>query len=68
MHDLYNSATSLYKTPCNMSLTLILVHLATEFTYLAGEESDFDIAKWFISQGLPSPLCSKLILVEWYRE
>jgi len=45
MHDLYNSATSLYKTPCNMSLTLILVHLATEFTYLAGEESDFDIAK-----------------------
>jgi hypothetical protein len=31
-----------------MSLTLILVHLDTAFTYLAAEDSDFDIAKWFI--------------------
>jgi hypothetical protein len=31
-----------------MSLALILVHLATAYMYLAAEDSDFDIAKWFI--------------------
>ena len=50
MRLLNESAASLYKTPCNVTFTLILVRFIDDIMYLVyecrcGEESDFDIVK-----------------------